>query len=120
MDTVFINDLKIDTIIGIFEWEREVRQTVGIDIAIGCDTRKAAAADDIQYALDYKTVVDLVQQFVENNTFNLIESLAEQISNLIFKELKVSHLNITIRKLGTFENVASVGVKIERYSDDRM
>ena len=116
MDTVFISDLKIQTIIGIFDWEREVRQTVGVDLEMAYDISKAAETDDIQYALDYKSVAKRVIAFVEESEFLLVETMAEQIAQLVLKEFSVEWLKLRVRKPGALRGAENVGVSIERGS----
>lgn len=114
MDTVFINDLRVDTVIGIYAWEREVRQTVSLDLAMAHDNRRAAATDDIQYALNYKAVSKRVIEFVEDSEFLLVETLAEQVAGIVMQEFAVPWLRLTLRKPGALRGAKDVGVIIER------
>lgn len=114
MDTVFINDLRINTIIGIYDWERQVRQTVSFDLAMAHDNVRAATTDDIQYALNYKAVAKRVIAFVEQSEFLLVESLAEQVATLIREEFGVPWLRLTLKKPGALRGARDVGVMIER------
>lgn len=116
MDKVFINDLRIDTIIGIYEWEREVRQTVSLDLEMAHNISRAAETDDIQFALNYKAVAKRVIAFVETSQFLLIETLAETVAQLIMTEFAVPWLSLTLHKPGALRGAQSVGVKIERGS----
>ena len=84
MDIVYIRELKIDAIIGIYDWERETKQTVSIDLEMGCDNTKAAASEDIADALDYKSVAKRLISFVEGSEFLLVETLAERIAAIVF------------------------------------
>jgi len=114
MDIVYINDLKIDTIIGIYDWEREVRQIISLDLEMGTDIRQAAATDDIQYALNYKAVSKRLIEFIEGSEFLLVETMAEQVSEIIRQEFKVPWLRLRIGKPGAIRGARDVGVVIER------
>src|SRR5690606_24375900 len=100
MDIVYIRDLQIQTIIGIYDWEREVRQTVSIDLEMATDIRQAAATDDIQYALNYKAVSKRVIAHVEGRSALLVESLAEEIAALVRDEFNVPWLRLRVSKPG--------------------
>ena len=114
MDIVYINDLKIDTIIGIYDWEREVRQIISLDLEMGADIRQAAATDDIQYALNYKAVSKRLIEFIEGSEFLLVETMAEPVSEIIRQEFKVPWLRLRIGKPGAIRGARDVGVVIER------
>lgn len=114
MDIVYIRDLRIETIIGIFEWEREVLQTVSIDLEMAADIRPAAASDDIADALDYKTIAKRVIQFVSDNHFLLVERLAEELATVIMAEFGVPWLRLRLSKPGALRGAADVGLIIER------
>lgn len=116
MDIVFINDLRIDTIIGIYDWERQVRQTVSFDLEMAHDIRQAAATDDIQYALNYKAVSKRLITMVEGSCFLLVETLAEEAARMIMTEFHVPWLRLTLYKPGALRGAGSVGVRIERGS----
>lgn len=116
MDRVFINDLRIDTIIGIYEWERQVRQTVSLDLVMAHDIRRAAETDDIQYALNYKAVAKRLIAFIEGSEFLLIESMAEQIAAIVMAEFHVPWLQLKLHKPGALRGARDVGVMIERGS----
>ncbi len=116
MDIVYIRDLRIDTIIGIYEWEREVRQTVSIDLEMATDIRQAAATDDIAHALNYKAVAKRIIAYVENRNALLVESLAEEIAAIIQKEFQVSWLRLRLSKPGAVRGARDVGLVIERGS----
>jgi 7,8-dihydroneopterin aldolase/epimerase/oxygenase len=114
VDIVYIRDLRIDTIIGIYDWEREVRQTVSIDLEMATDIRQAAATDDIQYALNYKAVAKRLIQHVEIRNALLVETLAEEIAELIQKEFNVSWLRLRLSKPSAVRGARDVGLIIER------
>lgn len=114
MDKVFINDLRIDTIIGIYDWERQVRQTVSLDLVMAHDIKRAAETDDIQYALDYKAVAKRLIALVEASEFLLIEAMAERIANIVMTDFGVPWLRLSVHKPGALRNAKDVGVTIER------
>ncbi|WP_062061344.1 dihydroneopterin aldolase [Cellvibrio sp. OA-2007] len=114
MDIVYIRDLRIDTIIGIYDWEREVRQTVSIDLEMASDIRKAAETDDIQYALNYKAVSKRLIAYVENRNALLVEALAEEIAQVIRTEFNVPWLRLRLSKPGAIRGARDVGLLIER------
>lgn len=114
MDIVFIRDLRIDTIIGIYDWEREVKQTVSIDLEMASDIRQAAATDDIQYALNYKAVSKRVISYVENRNALLVETLAEELAQIIREEFQVPWLRLRLSKPGAVRGARDVGLIIER------
>ena len=114
MDIVFIRDLQIDTIIGIYDWERETRQTVHLDLEMAFDIGQAAASDDIADTLDYKAVSKRLIEFVGNSRFQLVEKLAEEIARIVLDEFGVSHVRLTLNKKGALSQAVDVGVIIER------
>ena len=114
MDIVFIHDLKIDTVIGIFDWERQMRQTIILDLDMGFDISKAAASDHIDDTLNYKAVSKRLIDFVSKSEFQLVESLAEQICNIILNEFNVSWVRLKLNKQGAVSSARDVGVIIER------
>ena len=114
MDKVYIKDLKVETIIGIFEWEREVKQIISVDIEMDFDNKKAARSDDIKDALDYKKVGKRVVAFIEGSKVKLVESLAEKVAKIILKEFPVSRLVLTLSKPGALRGSESVGISITR------
>ncbi len=118
MDKVFIEDLRIETVIGIFDWEREIKQAVSLDLEMGFDIRKAAASDAINDTLDYKAVAKRLIQFVEHSEFQLVESLAERCAAIVLEEFPVSWLRLKLGKPGAVRGSSAVGVIIERTSPD--
>jgi dihydroneopterin aldolase len=114
MDIVYIRDLCVDTIIGIFDWEREVRQTVSLDLEMATDIRRAAATDDIQYALNYKAVAKRLIAFIEGSEFLLVERLAEEVAAIVIDEFNVPWLRLRLSKPGALRGARDVGLIIER------
>ena len=114
MDIVFIDDLRIDATIGIYDWEKQIKQTLSFDIEMATDIRKAAASDEIEDALNYKAVSKRIIQFVEASKYQLVETLSEKIAEMILAEFDVSWLRLTLNKLGAVRGSRSVGIRIER------
>ena len=114
MDIVFIRELRADTVIGVYDWEREVRQTMVLDLEMACDNRLAARADDISDALDYAAVSTRLLEFIENSQFQLIETLAEQVAAIVLEEFNVPWLRLRLYKPGAVAQARDVGVLIER------
>ena len=118
MDSVFINDLRIETIIGIYDWERKVRQTISLDLEMGADIRKAAATDAIEDTLNYKAVAKRLIAFVGASEYQLVETLAEKIAEIVLSEFSVPWVRLTVHKPGAVRGSRDVGVIIERGSRD--
>ncbi|MBT8126652.1 MAG: dihydroneopterin aldolase [Gammaproteobacteria bacterium] len=118
MDIVYINELRIETVIGIYDWEREIRQIVSIDLEMAADNRKAAASESIDDALNYKAVAKRLIQFVEQSQFHLVETLAERIAEIVLDEFDVDWLRLKLGKPGAVTGSTEVGVIIERGERD--
>ena len=114
MDIVFVRDLRIDTTIGIFEWERRIKQTISVDLEMGADNRPAEASDSIDDALDYKAVSKRLVGFVGQSEFQLVETLAERIAEILLDEFAVPWARVTVTKPGAVRGSKAVGVIIER------
>jgi dihydroneopterin aldolase len=113
-DTIFLGGLKVDTVIGIWDWERKIRQTVIIDLEISADIRRAAETDSIDDTLNYKQVSKRVQQFVADSSFQLVETLAEKIAAIVRDEFEVEWVRVRVNKPGAIRGAQDVGVLIER------
>jgi len=114
MDIIYIKDLRIDTIIGIYDWERRVRQTVILDIEMGTDIKRSAQSDAIKDTLNYKAVAKRLISFVEKSNYQLVETLAENIAEILLSEFNVPWLRLQLNKQGAVRGVRDVGVIIER------
>jgi dihydroneopterin aldolase len=114
MDVVFIEDLRIDTVIGIYDWERKIRQTITLDLEMAFDNRKPAASDKIEDTLDYKKVAKRLIAFVEESHFELVETLAERCADIVRDEFGVTWLRLKLSKPGAVTGSKAVGVAIER------
>lgn len=113
-DIVFIEDLRIETIIGIYDWEREIKQTIALDIEMAADNIKPAATENIDDALNYKAVAKRMIAFTEESQFQLVETLAERLVEIILNEFNVPWCRLKLSKLGAVTGSRSVGVIIER------
>src|SRR5690606_6406016 len=113
-DTIFLRDLRVETVIGIWDWERKIRQTVSIDLEMAADIRRAAATDSIDDTLNYKAIAKRVQQFVGESSFQLVETLAEKIAALILDEFPVPSVQVRVNKPGAIRGARDVGVLIRR------
>ena len=118
MDKIFIHALKTETIVGIFDWERQVKQTVVLDIEFSADIRKAALSDSIDDTLNYKGVAKRILSFIEESSFHLVETLAEHVAMLILEEFGVSWVSIALSKPGAIRSSRDVGVMLERSVPD--
>ncbi|MDG2376134.1 MAG: dihydroneopterin aldolase [Woeseiaceae bacterium] len=114
-DTIFLNDLRVETIVGLWDWERKIRQTVSIDLKMGADIRKAAATDSIDDTLNYKSVAKRVQQFVSDSEFLLVETMAEKIAETILAEFHMPWIDVRVNKPGAIRGARDVGVHIRRH-----
>ena len=114
MDTVFIRALRADTVIGVYEWERTIRQTVVLDLDMATDNRRAAGSDGVEDALDYAAVSERIVSFIEGSEFQLIETLAERVAEIILTEFQVPWVRLRLAKPGAVAAAREVGVVIER------
>lgn len=118
MDKIFLSALRVECVVGIWEWERRIKQTVVLDVEMATDIRRAAASDDIADTLDYKSVAKRLLSFVGESEYQLVETLTEHIARLIVTEFKVSWVKVRLNKLGAIRGARDVGIEIERTSDD--
>ena len=116
-DRVFLRGLAVDCVIGFIEWERRIRQTVVIDLELPVDCRAAAVRDRVEDTLDYKKVAKRVIAFVGESQFQLVETLAERIAQLILGEFAVEWVRVSVNKPGAIRGSRDVGVMIERTRD---
>jgi 7,8-dihydroneopterin aldolase/epimerase/oxygenase len=114
MDRVFIEGLEIEALIGIYDWERRVRQPLVFDLEMAFDNRVPAASDDIAHTLDYKAVSVRIRDYVAASGFGLVETLAERVAELVLAEFPVRHLRLKLSKPGAVRGARAVGVIIER------
>lgn len=115
MDTVFIEGLEVDTVIGAYDWERSIRQCLRLDLSFGWDNRPAAATDDLTKALDYATVSQRIQRFASEAQFILVETFAERLAEVLMAEFNIPWLRLKLTKPGAVPAASGgVGVEIER------
>lgn len=118
MDIVFIKQLDVRTTIGVFDWEREIKQKLVFDIELGTNIAQAAATDDLADTLDYKAISHAVHDMVEKSEYQLVETVAEKVAEMILKDFPVKWLSLTLNKPGAVSIAQSVGVKIQRGQPD--
>jgi dihydroneopterin aldolase len=118
MDRIFLSELKVETIIGYYEWERQVKQTVLVDLEFATDVAAAAKHDDISRTLNYKGIAKRTLMFVGESKFHLLETLAEQLAEVLVREFDLAWLKVTLHKPGAIRNSRDVGIVIERRRDD--
>jgi 7,8-dihydroneopterin aldolase/epimerase/oxygenase len=114
MDIIFIRELRVETVIGVFAWERQIHQTLTLDLDMGHDGRAAARDDDLALAVNYKAVADRIAQFAAECRCQLVETFAERVAALVQQEFGVIWLRLTVQKVGAVSAARSVGVVIER------
>ena len=114
MDIIYISDLRIETVIGIYDWERKIKQTVVLDIEMAGDCRRAALSDDVADTLNYKSVAKRLIDFVGTSEYQLVETLAERCAEIIMEEFQVPWVKLRVNKRGALRGARDVGVIIER------
>ncbi len=114
MDLIYLKEIKVETIIGIYPWERQVKQPVVINLEMATDIRKAAATDRIEDTLNYKEISKRILEFVSHSEFQLIETLTERIAEIILTEFNVPWVQVQLSKPGAIRGARDVGVRIER------
>lgn len=114
MDKVFIEGLEIEALIGIYDWERRVRQPLVFDVEMAFDNRKPASSDAIEDTLNYKEVSKRLIAFVSQSGFGLVETLAERCAQIVLEEFDVAHVRLKLSKPGAVRGAKAVGVIIER------
>jgi dihydroneopterin aldolase len=114
MDTIFLSEVKVQTKLGVPEWERMVEQTIILDIEIGYDLTKSCISDDIKDTIDYGLVVSRIRETLTQNSFQLVEALAEHICQLILKEFGALSVKIKVAKPAILSGLKALGVVIER------
>lgn len=117
MDKVFIEALEIECVIGIYDWERKIKQPIVLDIEMDSDNRRPAATDDIADTLDYKAISKRLIDFVGTSSFGLVETLAERCCAIILDEFGVTRVRLKLSKVGAVRGAKAVGVILERHRD---
>jgi dihydroneopterin aldolase len=118
MDRIFIHNLTVETIIGIYEFERITPQRVVLDLEMSADVAKAAASEDIESTLNYKTLSETLTHYLQNSRFQLIETMAERVTEIIRNDFGVQWVQLTLHKPDALPGDIDVGVIIERGSLD--
>ncbi|HFC92288.1 MAG TPA: dihydroneopterin aldolase [Leucothrix mucor] len=113
-DIVYVRDLQVAALIGIYDWERQIRQMINIDLEMGWDNRKAAASDDIKHTLNYKAASKMVVELVKNSEYQLVETLAERIAALLLEKMQIPWVKVTLGKPKAVSGSREVGVIITR------
>lgn len=114
MDLIYIRDLKIDCVIGVYEWERRVKQTVILDLDLGADIRRAAQTDHIDDTVNYKAVAKRLMAYIGASEFQLVETLAERAAEILLQEFNLPWVRVRVNKKGALRGATDVGVIIER------
>jgi len=114
MNIVYISELRINTVIGVYDWERDIKQTVVVDLEMSTDNRRAALEDSLVFTLDYGAIAAGITAFVEASSYQLLEALAEAIADLVMTDFGVQQLKLKLGKPGAVENARDVGVIIHR------
>jgi len=114
MDIIYLHGLKVDCVIGVWEWERRITQSVTIDLDMGFDISNAAASDNLENTLSYKDVSKRVEVFVRESGFALVEKLAEEVARILLDEFAIKWCRVKINKFGAVRGAGDVGVLIER------
>ena len=118
MDKIFIHALKTEAIIGIFDWERQVKQTILVDLEFSANIRKAALSDSIDDTLNYKKVAKRVLSFIEASQFHLVETMADSVAMLLLEDFGLEWVKVVLSKPGAIRNSRDVGIIIERNRAD--
>jgi len=114
MDTIFLSEVKVQTKLGVPEWERMTAQTIILDIEIGYDLSRACQSDDVNDTIDYGAVVSRVRETLQENSFQLVEKLAEHLCQLILQEFNALNVKIKVAKPTILPNLKALGVIIQR------
>lgn len=114
MDRVLIESLGVDTVIGVYDWERRITQRLLLDLELATDIRPAAANDDLSQTLDYAAISERIARFAADHAFLLVETFAERLAEVLRNEFAVAWLRLTLRKPGAVPNASAVGICIER------
>ena len=118
MDKIFLRELRIETIIGFWEWERRIKQVVSIDLEIGSDARIAAASDGIAGTLNYEQLAKRLVEFVGAARYQMVEGLATAIGRIVIQEFGAPWVKVSVAKPGAIPSAREVGVVIERAAED--
>lgn len=115
-DIIFITDLRAEAVIGIYDRERAIKQTISVDLELEASVSRAATNDNVDDTFNYKLLSKRVETFIAQSEFQLIETLAEKLAAMILEEFDVPRLTLTLHKTGALSNSRDVGVRIVRHS----
>ncbi len=118
MDKIFLRELEVDAVIGIWEWERRIKQTLRIDLEMATDARAASSSDSVDNTLNYRDVAKRLLSFVGESEFQLVESLAESVARFIVREFEAPWVKVSVAKPGAISGARDVGIIIERTAED--
>lgn len=118
MDIIYLNDLRVDAVTGIYEWERKIKQTLSFDVELAAPAGRAAQSDRIEDTVNYEAVANRLSSYVSASEFELLETLAERVAQLLMEEFKVSWCRLRVNKHGAVPGVRDVGIIMERGSRD--
>jgi len=116
MDIIYLSQLKLETLIGVYDWERQAKRVIFIDLELATDTRRAASTDDLAHTVDYGALAQRLTELAEKSEFFLIETLADRFANLILQEFNVRWVRLKLSKRGAIPTANDVGLIIERGS----
>lgn len=118
MDLIYVRNLRVECTIGVFDWERRIRQTVAIDLDLAADVAAAARRDRLEDTIDYKAIAKRLVEYVGASQFQLVETLAEKVAEVVLAEFGVRWVRVRINKKGALRQATDVGVVIERGRPD--
>ena len=114
MDTLFLRDFRLQMIIGIYEWERKVPQTVQLDLEIGLPHSRACQTDDVADSINYADVAQRIRDTIGQRDFNLVEALAEHVAQVVLTEFGSPWIKVCVTKLAVVRGIKQLGICIER------
>ena len=114
MDIVFIKQLAVDTVIGVYDWEKQIKQRLLLDLELGCDLTRAGRSDELRHTLDYAVISERVIALITAQPIELIESVAERVAQLLLSEFATQEVKVTVYKPGAVPAAQTVGVCIRR------
>ena len=118
MDKIFLRELRVETIIGFWEWERRIKQIVSIDLEIATDARVAAASDAIAGTLNYEQLAKRLIEFVGESQYQMVEALATAIGKIVIQEFGAPWVKVSVAKPGAIPAAREVGIVVERTASD--
>ena len=113
-DKVFIKNLRVKAVVGVFEWERCIEQILQLDLEMTVDIAKAAQSDDLKDTIDYKAVAKRAKNFIEESRYQLVETIADRLANILLQEFSISYIRMTMSKPKAVRDSEAVGIIIER------